>query len=210
MVEKISRTKLKRLSSYLRYLTDVDNENILNVSSNTIAEFFSFTAIQVRKDLAEISKAGGKPKTGFSVKELIVDIKECLGYDNVREAVLVGVGKLGKTLLAYRGFKDYGLKIVAGFDDDQSIVGTNQDDIAIYSNEKIVDIVSRLNIRMGIITVPKDQAQRVCDELISAGILAIWNFAPTHLKVPDHIVVKYEDMGASLAYLSNQLNLKIT
>ena len=61
-------------------------------------------------------------------------------------------------------------------------------------------------MQIGIITVPAEQAQSVCDLLISNGILAIWNFAPKHLNVPDHILVQNENMAASLALLCKHLN----
>ena len=62
---------------------------------------------------------------------------------------------------------------------------------------------------MGIITVPGEYAQQVCDKLIGCGIKAIWNFAPVHLEVPPHILVQYENMATSLAVLSMHLQAQI-
>ena len=64
-------------------------------------------------------------------------------------------------------------------------------------------------VRMGIITVPQDHAQAVCDQLISYGVKAIWNFAPVHLDVPDHILVQAENMATSLAVLSMHLRAQM-
>ncbi len=208
-MQKISKESLKRLPSYLRYLTALEESGVEYVSSSMVAEYFNFTAIQVRKDLAGISKSGGKPKMGFSVSALIFDIKEYLGYENTNDAVIVGVGKLGSTLLGYEGFKNYGLNIVAAFDENKERDLELKRNEKVFVMEKLCDICSRLNILMGIITVPKNYAQEVCDKLISCGVVAIWNFAPVHLIVPDGIIVKNEDMGASLAYLSNKLNEKL-
>lgn len=209
-MEKISKESLKRLPSYLRYLSELLEKGVTNVSSNTVAEYFGSTAIQVRKDLASVSKNGGRPKTGFDVSELIFDIKEYLGYDNVNDAVLVGVGKLGGTLLSYKGFEIYGLNIISAFDVDEKVISTKQGKIVVLPIEKLERIVSSMNIKIGIITTPKEFAQSTADLLVNAGVQAIWNFAPTHLSLPCNIIVKNEDLSASLALLSNQLQQKLT
>ena len=67
----------------------------------------------------------------------------------------------------------------------------------------------RMKVHIGIITVPAAQAQIVCDQLVAGGVLAIWNFAPVHLSVPDHILVQNENLAASLAVLSKHLKKTI-
>ncbi|MEG2002805.1 MAG: redox-sensing transcriptional repressor Rex, partial [Clostridia bacterium] len=196
MMENISKESLKRLPSYLRYLTELIEKGVTSVSSNMVAEYFGFTAIQVRKDLASVSKNGGKPKTGFDIADLIFDIKEYLGYDNINEAVLVGVGKLGSAILTYKGFDVYGLKIVSAFDVNEELIGSTQGTTKVLPLEKLERIVSSMNIHIGIITTPKAVAQDVANTLVKAGALAIWNFAPTHLVLPPDIIVKNEDLSA--------------
>ncbi|MEG1711221.1 MAG: redox-sensing transcriptional repressor Rex, partial [Clostridia bacterium] len=128
-----------------------------------------------------------------------------LGYNNASEAILVGVGKLGNALLGYKGFRNYGLEIVASFDAKKDINAVDPMGRAIYDMSKMEDLVRRLCINIGIITVPAKSAQEVCDLMIKAGIKAIWNFSPVNLSVPNGIAVKNEDMAASLALLSQQL-----
>ena len=152
-----------------------------------------------------MSRRPGKPKLGFEISALIGDIEDFLGYNNTSEAVIVGVGRLGKTLLSYGGFESHGLKLVAGFDANSEIEGSVYGGKKVFAIDKFQSLVKRMNILIGIITVPKDQAQPVCDMMIGAGIRAIWNFAPTHLSVPEDIIVKYEDLAASLALLSKAL-----
>ena len=53
--------------------------------------------------------------------------------------------------------------------------------------------------------VPAAEAQAVCDILVSSGVLAIWNFAPVHLNVPDNVLVRNEDIAGSLAVLAKRL-----
>ena len=194
MEKEISRATLKRLPTYLAYLKAMPDSSGVNISATALAAGLHMGEVQVRKDLALVS-SGGRPKIGYNRAALIADIEQFLGYSNTNDAVLIGAGKLGRALLGYSGFAEYGLNIVAAFDENDAIIGTSK------SGKPIMHLS-----RLGIITVPAEQAQSVCDLLISNGILAIWNFAPKHLNVPDHILVQNENMAASLALLCKHLN----
>jgi len=203
--KEISRQTLKRLPYYLNYLNELKVNGITQAASPQIAEALGYNDIQVRKDLASISRSPGRPKMGFMVSELIDDIEEFLGYRNTNDAILVGVGCLGRALLGYKGFQSYGLNIAAAFDCDDSKIGTEVYGKHIFSLDKLNDLCRRLNIHIGIITVPAGNAQDVCNLLVSSGIKAVWNFAPVRLKVPEGILVQNENMAESLALLSQHL-----
>ncbi|MCI8613459.1 MAG: redox-sensing transcriptional repressor Rex [Clostridia bacterium] len=200
-----SKATVSRLPVYLRYLRQKLREGDENISSTCIAEDLRLNPVQVRKDLALISPISGRPKLGFAVKDLIQALENFLGCNNVNDALLVGVGGLGSTLLSYEGFKNYGLNIVAAFDIREEIIGKKINNIMVFHVEKLNDIVRRLNVKMGIVTVPAAVAQSIVDYMVKSGICAIWNFAPMHLKVPENIAVKNEDLAASLAVLSREL-----
>lgn len=202
----IQKATLNRLPLYYCYLKDkMEKDNLDFISSTTIAGSLHLNAIQVRKDLAFVSQTAGKPHKGFEMKALINDIENYLGYNNVNEAIIVGIGRLGHTLLAYKGFQNYGLHIVAGFDNDNDLVGIKVNDRPIFPIDKLYAIINRLQINIGIITVPAENAQEICNMMVKAGIKAIWNFAPIHLEVPNGILVQYENLAASLAKLSKEL-----
>lgn len=200
---------LKRLPYYLQYLRELREQNIKLVASPAVAAYFKSTEIQVRKDFAAVCPSGGKPRQGFSVDELIEDIEDILGYNNVNEAVLAGAGSLGHALISYRGFADYGLKIVAAFDSDPALTDSVINGVKVLPAEKMSELCRRMRVHIGIITVPQSNAQQVCDSLIDGGVLAIWNFSTTHLIVPDGVLVQNENMAASLALLSRHLNEKL-
>lgn len=193
---------------YLSYLKSLPGDAPQNISATSIADAMNLNQVQVRKDLAAVSSSG-RPRVGYVRQDLIREIEQFLGYDAADDAVIAGAGKLGKALLDYKGFKDYGLNILAAFDVDERIVGTELNGKPILHISKIQDTCRRLNIRIGIITVPVEYAQMVCDQFVESGVLAVWNFAPVHLKVPEHILVQNENMAASLAVLSNHLKAKI-
>ena len=201
----ISKATIRRLPSYLRYLKDLEAEGEKNVSSTMIADELGLNSVQVRKDLAVISSVAGKPKLGFEIADLIADINRFLGYDNVTDAVLVGAGGLGSALIGYGGFRNYGLNIVAVFDSNPDVIGKEIGGIIVSDAREIAQTVSRLNVKIGIITVPKSAAQQVADALIAGGVRAVWNFAPANLVLPENTAVKNEDMAASLAILSMRL-----
>lgn len=203
-LNSISKQTLLRLPSYLNYLKTLPEDGCENVSATTIAAALGLNDVQVRKDLACVSKKG-RPKLGYVTEELINDIEGFLGYDDLNDAIIIGAGRLGGALLSYEGFKEYGLNIVAAFDVDESKIGSEICGKKVFALSKIKELCKRMKIRIGIITVPVHSAQKACDILVNSGIYAIWNFAPVHLKVPDNILVQQENMAASLAVLSAHL-----
>ncbi len=201
----VSKATLSRMPAYLRYLKEESVKGVEYVASAAIAKDMAVSAVLVRKDLALVSSIAGRPRLGFEVNGLIADIEKFLGYDNVSDALVVGVGGLGRAFLGYEGFKNYGLNIVAGFDVDPRLIGTEISQKPVLSMDALSAFVQQRNINIGIITVPKRAAQEVCDRMIEAGLKAIWNFASVKLNVPNGVIVRYEDLAASLAMLSGEL-----
>ncbi|MBE6923040.1 MAG: redox-sensing transcriptional repressor Rex [Ruminococcaceae bacterium] len=206
--KKISKSVLKRLPGYLSYLKGMPENSPTHISATALANALGMGEVQVRKDLAMVSD-GGRPKIGYLREALIDDIEQFLGYDNTTDAVLIGAGKLGQALLDYKGFQEFGLNILAAFDVAPKMDIT-EGGKPVYPVEQLESFCKKNKILMGIITVPGDYAQDVADRLVGCGIKAIWNFAPTHLEVPAHILVQHENMATSLAVLSMHLQAHIT
>ena len=205
--KKISKSVLKRLPGYLAYLKSMPDNAPPHISATALANALGMGEVQVRKDLAMVSD-GGRPKIGYLREALIDDIEQFLGYDNTTDAVLIGAGKLGQALMAYKGFDEYGLNILAAFDRTPKMERTEEGK-PVYPIEKLTQFCRSNKVLMGIITVPAEAAQSVADQLIAGGIKAIWNFAPTHLDVPPTILVQNENMATSLAVLSVHLQAQI-
>ena len=203
---EISKATIGRMPLYLRFLQEENSRGEKYISSAVIAQNIPVSAVLVRKDLALVSSKPGKPRLGFEVVRLIADIEKFLGYDNLSDAVIVGAGGLGKAFLGYEGFKSNGLNIVAAFDVDPRIVGEEIAGKKVYPMDKFSDFVQHKKINIGIITVPKAAAQETLDTMVRAGIKAGWNFAPAPLRVPKGIILKNEDLSASLALLAGELS----
>ena len=204
--KEISKAVLKRLPGYLSYLKNIPDDASPYISATNLAAALGMGEVQVRKDLALVSD-GGRPKIGYLREGLIEDISQFLGYDNTTDAILVGAGKLGQALLGYGGFEAYGLNILAAFDANPDAAKTEGKNV--YSMDKMQKFCATHKVLMGIITVPAEYAQSVCDMMIQCGIKAVWNFAPVHLDVPKNILVQNENMATSLAVLSMHLQAQM-
>ena len=205
--KEVSKSVLKRLPVYLSYLKSLPEGSAIYISATALANALGMGEVQVRKDLAMVSD-GGRPKIGYLRERLMEDISQFLGYDNTTDAILVGAGKLGQALLGYSGFEEYGLNILAGFDIHPTIEKTEEGKPILPMSE-LENFCKMNKVLMGIITVPAQYAQQVCDQLIACGIKAVWTFAPVHLDVPENILVQNENMATSLALLSMHLQAQI-
>ncbi len=204
-VKPIPEPTLRRLPIYYQYLKKMQAEKgSCYVSSAQIGSDLNILPIQVRKDL-QITEAAGKPKLGYDVVELMATIEAFLGWNNTTDGYLVGVGNLGSALLGYQGFKEYGLNIIAAFDTDERKVGTEIHGNRILHVSKLPNMIRRMGIRIGILTVPAQSAQLLADTMVKAGLRAIWNFSPVKINAPPHIIVQHENLASSLAVLSNRL-----
>jgi redox-sensing transcriptional repressor len=201
----ISKATIARMPLYLHLLQEENTKGTKYISSTLIAQTISVSSVLVRKDLELVSSEPGRPKLGFAVSRLIVDIEKFLGYDTVSEAIVVGAGGLGRAFLGYEGFKHNGLNVVAAFDVDRRLIGQYVAGKPILPMSQLKDFVQEHNVKIGIVTVPKYAAQEVVDKMVEAGVRAVWNFAPTPVRVPQDIVLKTEDLAASLAILAGKL-----
>ena len=200
----ISKATLGRLPRYLQYLKDLPDIGSETISATAIANGLFLGDVQVRKDLAAVSGAG-KPKVGYERAKLIADLEHHLGYNRLTKAVLVGAGKLGRALLEYDGFEEYGVRIVAGFDCNETAIPIGRGTVSILPIRELDSYCAENHVKLGIITVGRGSAQEVCDRLVASGIEAIWNFAPCALKIPAGILLKQENLALSLAHLNNQI-----
>ena len=202
MDKNITAQTLSRLPMYFNYLTSLsDAKKHGNISATAIAEALGLNDVQVRKDLASVSR-GGRPKVGYVTSELIGDIGRFLGFDNHDGVVVVGMGNLGKAMLESNGFADYGFDIHCGFDRNKELVGREINGKPILDIAEMTDYCKNSKIKIGIITVPEASAQAVCDSMAEAGIEYILNFAAVHLTAPDGVTIHNVNISLTLAMLA--------
>jgi len=205
---KIPEATVSRLSVYSRYLTEVEKQEIVNISSGEIAEGVGGTPAQVRKDLAYFGEFGTRG-VGYNVKQLNQEIMGILGLKKRWNMILIGAGNLGSALSQYRGFQERGFNIVAVFDNDMNKVGLKLNGLPIYAVSQMAEFVDKNDISIGIITVPSEYAQDIADILVeTSSIKGILNFAPVVLTLPEEIEVRNVDLTVSLEVLSYNIEKK--
>lgn len=194
----ISKATLSRIPGYLKHLKELP-ASVTEISATTLARQLSLGEVQVRKDLASVC-GKGKPKIGYKVADLIRSMERVLPDKCLKEAIIVGAGKLGAALLGYPGFAEYGLKVAKAFDNDEQKFGNN-----VLPMSEMKTYCSLHQIELGILTVPAAAAQEAADEMIKSGIRAVWCFSRSQLQVPEGVTVQYEDLALSLAHLQNKI-----
>lgn len=200
---EVPRATIGRIPLYLKYLKNA-KQNSENISATVIAKELGLGEVQVRKDLGAVSGAG-RPRTGYNIKKLVSALESFLGSEKTSNVVIAGAGKLGRALLDYDGFRDYGLKMAAAFDTSVTEAELSNAGNPIYPMSDFDIFCEDHNIKIGVIAVPAKNAQEVCDLFVKNGIKAIWCFAPCTLYVDPSIPVQYENMALSLAYLNKKI-----
>lgn len=204
-MKTFSKNQLERYPFYLKYFKELQKEGIETISSPKIAKVLGYSEEQIRKDLQAISNEPGRPKKGRSVEKLIDTLETFLGYRDTTTAVIIGCGHLGQALLNYPNFQEMGLAVVGGFDTNPDLIGKEINGKPIHAMSELGEVVLAQKVKVAIITVPAQYAQEAIDEAVQAGIHGIWNFAPTHVTVPYHIVIENFNFSSSLAVLIHRL-----
>ena len=199
--KKISKAIIQRLPRYYRYLGELLSTGVDRISSSDFSKLMGVTASQIRQDLNNFG-GFGQQGYGYNVKNLYEEIGKILGIDRVHNIIVIGAGNFGKALAGYSDFERRGFRIKALFDKDASKVGKTYSGIEILPMDSIKDYIRDNNIEIAALTVPKDSAIELANELKDTGIKGIWNFAHTDPDVPEDIVVENVHLSESIMRLS--------
>lgn len=194
------KSVIKRLPIYLRILDNLVRRDVEIISSRELSNESGFTAEQIRKDLAYFG-AFGTRGTGYNTNFLREKILKIIGLDQKTDIVVIGAGHLGMALARYNSSKNPYVTIKGLFDNDPEIIGQKIGQIEVLSYDKVSALIKDHNIKVAILTVPADAAQKVVDEIVSLGIIAILNFTPAKLRVPEGVQVQNADLTIELQSL---------
>lgn len=198
---RIADSTVRRLSLYLRFLEEFEEQGIQTVSSEALAARGGTTSAQVRKDLSFFGSFG-KRGLGYAVPELVSNLRDILGLRRTYRVVVIGAGKIGSALAQYRGFAQRGFHIAAVYDSDISKAGKVWNGLRVRQARDLERDLAREPADIAIIVTPAESAQGVADRLVRAGVRAILNFAAVRLEVPDTVIVKNVNMALELEALS--------
>lgn len=196
---------LRRLPWYLSYVNMLRAQGIDYVSSTQIARKINVDSSQIAKDLSFLN-IKGKTRIGYRVDLLAAELSNFLGFQNDHVAFMIGTGSLGSALIQDSGLMQFGLHIVAGFDIDEKKVGTEICGTPVYHISELAERKNQYNAEIGILAVPVEHAQESADQLVEAGLRAVWNFTPFRITVPDGVVIQNTSIYAHLAVMYNRIN----
>ena len=196
---------IRRLPKYYRYLKDLLSNDITRISSKELSEKIGFTASQIRQDFNCFGDFG-QQGYGYNVKELYDDISKILGLNKTYNTLIIGAGNLGQAVANYSNFEKLGFNLKAIFDKNPKLVGMKIRDIEIRDIDFLEEFLKSENIHIGILCIPKEQAQGIANVFIGSNIKAIWNFSPTDLELPEEIIVENVHLSESLLTLSYRLS----
>ncbi len=196
---KVPDETVKRLPLYLRGLLFPPQDLQENISSRKLADLLGVNHWQIRKDFSYFGDFG-TPGVGYNIEKLTKQIKKILKLNIVHKAALVGVGNIGSSILAYPDFEIYGFDIAAVFDNDPHKIGRKVENITVEDVAKL-GLLKRRKISLGIVAVPRENAQEIADRLVEVGIRGILNFSHCHMNVPKKVKIITIDIAMDLARL---------
>jgi redox-sensing transcriptional repressor len=202
--KNISMAVIKRLPKYYRYLKELLKNDVERISSKELGEKIGFTASQIRQDLNNFGDFG-QQGYGYNVRDLHNQIGLILGLDKEYNGVIIGAGNIGQAIANY-SFNENGLNIIGIFDANPKLVGIKIRDVEIKDIDYLEKFLEENKVDIGVIGVPRNNAQNVCDILIKGGVKGIWNFAPVDLNIPEDVKVENVHLSESLLTLIYLLN----
>ena len=203
--KNISMAVIKRLPKYHRYLREMLNNDVDRISSKDLSEKIGFTASQIRQDLNCFGDFG-QQGYGYNVKELYNQISSILGLTKDYRTIIIGAGNIGQAIANYTRFDKLGFELEGIFDANPKLIGIKIRDIEIQDIDNLESFLKSSHVDIGIICVPRLNAQKVCDVLVSNGVKGIWNFAPVDLSTPEDVIVENVHLSESLLTLTYLLN----
>lgn len=203
--ENISTSVIKRLPRYYRFLGELKSQGIERISSKNLAEKMRTTASQVRQDF-NCFGGFGQQGFGYNVEQLHNEIKQILGLDLKRKAILIGVGNLGRAVASHISFEERGFELIGIFDQNPDLLGQEIRNIKIQSTDNIEDFCKENSPKVAILCVPKNAVGELAKRLYNAGIRCYWNFSHYDLSVDyDDVIVQNVHMSDSLMILSYKI-----
>jgi len=205
--KEISLAVIKRLPRYYRYLGELLENDVVRISSKELSEKMQVTASQIRQDLNNFG-GFGQQGYGYNVEYLFTEIGKILGLDRKYNVIIIGAGNLGQALANYTDFERRGFLIKGIFDVNPRLEGISIRGNEIRMMETLEDFVKNNSVHIAALTIPKAKAPQVAADLVSWGVKAIWNFAPTDLNLPEDIMVENVHLAESLMRLSYNLKAR--
>ena len=203
--KEISQAVIRRLPRYYRYLGELLENGVERISSNDLSRRMKVTASQIRQDLNNFG-GFGQQGYGYNVKYLYTEIGKILGLEEDHNMIIIGAGNLGQALSNYAAFEKRGFILKGIFDVNPRLQGISIRGVPVRMMDELGEFVRENDVEIAALTIPKENAIEVADQLVENGVRAIWNFAHTDLSLPEHVIVENVHLSESLMQLSYKIS----
>ncbi len=198
----ISNSVISRLPRYYRFLGELMDNGVSRISSRELSEKMGLTASQIRQDL-NCFGGFGQQGYGYQINQLHREIEKILGLDKPKRAILIGAGNLGRAIATHMSFETRGFKLIGIFDKKEALKGQIIKGLPVRNIDDLDDFCRENSPVCAILCIPKNEAESVCNLLISFGIKGFWNFTHCDLSVNHKdVTVENVHLGDSLIKLS--------
>lgn len=201
----ISPAVIKRLPRYYRYLGDLLKNDVVRISSKELSQKMNVTASQIRQDLNNFG-GFGQQGYGYNVEFLYNEMGKILGLDKTNNVIILGAGNLGQALANNQEFEENSFKIIGLFDVNPRLVGMTVRGVEVYDIDMLEDFLSKHEVRIAALTLPRGKAPKIARELVELGVKAFWNFAPVDLNLPEDVIVENVHLSESIMTLSYRIH----
>ena len=202
---EVPEVVIERLPQYVRALAQLESSGLDVISSQQLGDLLQVTPAQIRKDLSYFGRFG-KQGRGYSISHLLERLRSILGLDKTWNVAVVGIGRLGRSIISYPGFEPEGFRVVCAFDSDKSLVGQQAAGLEVHNISDFKEVAERHNVQIAIVAVPAAAAQEVIDLLVAAGIKAVLNYAPKSAITPPDVRVRSVDPVVALQSMTYYLH----
>ncbi|MCR4797419.1 MAG: redox-sensing transcriptional repressor Rex [Lachnospiraceae bacterium] len=207
MEREISQAVIRRMPRYYRYLDELLQSDVERISSNELSNIMHVTASQIRQDLNNFG-GFGQQGYGYNVQYLHDEIGKILGLEEIHNVILIGTGNLGHAIANYVKFEKLAFRMIGLFDIDPKKIGSEVGGIKVMHMDELKDFLKDHQVDIAALTLPKENAVSVANELVDLGITAIWNFAHVDLELPGDVVVENVHLSDYLMQLSYSIAQK--
>lgn len=206
--DKISSAVIRRLPRYYRHLDDLYRGGTVRISSSLLAKSMGLTASQIRQDLSCFG-GFGQQGYGYNVERLRAEVAEILGMNRDHTVAVLGAGNLGQALMENFPFSYNGFRLVAAFDVDPGLVGSQLSGTPVYHVDTLEDYIKENPVSVCVLTVPGGEAVSIARRVAACGVTGIWNFTNVELpqqEMPDVRVedVHFADSLLTLSYMISE------
>jgi redox-sensing transcriptional repressor len=203
--DAISESVIRRLPRYYRFLSALEQAGIERTSSRMLASQLGLTASQIRQDLNCFGEFG-QQGYGYNVTALRRQLKQIIGLDQSRPAIIVGAGNLGRVIAANIDFAAYGFQLIGIFDIDRSICGKEIAGFPVRHMETLSPFCAECHPTVAVLCIPQEAAPETVRQLTALGVNGFWNFSHCDLDT-EHTPIHVENvhLGDSLMTLSYRI-----